>query len=87
MKKSNKFSLDARERAVRLVQEHRSEYSSLWAAIEFIARVVLPSFVLPLFKFVPYAGASTKKRFLPGFLPIYQRRIPINFFILWKRHK
>jgi putative transposase len=37
MKKSNKFSPEVRERAVRMVQEHRGEYPSLWAAIEFIA--------------------------------------------------
>ena len=37
MKKSNKFSPEVRERAVRLVQEHRGEYLSLWAAIESIA--------------------------------------------------
>ena len=37
MKKSNKFSPEVRERAVRLVQEHRSDYPSLWAAIESIA--------------------------------------------------
>lgn len=37
MNKSNKFSPEVRERAVRLVQEHRGEYSSLWAAIESIA--------------------------------------------------
>ncbi len=37
MKKSNKFSPEVRERAVRMVQEHRGEYSSLWAAIESIA--------------------------------------------------
>jgi len=35
--KSNKFSPEVRERAVRLVQEHRGEYSSLWAAAESIA--------------------------------------------------
>ena len=29
MKKSNKFSLEVRERAVRMVQEHRSDYPSL----------------------------------------------------------
>ena len=32
-----KYSLEVRERAVRLVQEHRGEYPSLWAAIESIA--------------------------------------------------
>ncbi len=37
MKKSNKFSPEVRERAVRLVQEHRGEYPSLWAAIESIS--------------------------------------------------
>ena len=37
MKKSNKFSPEVRECAVRLVQEHRGEYPSLWAAIESIA--------------------------------------------------
>ena len=37
MNKSNKFSPEIRERAVRLVQEHRGEYPSLWAAVESIA--------------------------------------------------
>jgi transposase len=37
MKKSTKFSPEVRERAVRMVQEHRSEYPSLWAAIQSIA--------------------------------------------------
>ena len=37
MKESNKFSPEVRERAVRMVQEHRGEYPSLWAAIESIA--------------------------------------------------
>jgi transposase-like protein len=36
-KKSNRFSPEVRERAVRMVQEHRGEYQSLWAAIESIA--------------------------------------------------
>lgn len=35
--KSNRFSPEVRERAVRMVQEHRGEYSSLWAAIESIS--------------------------------------------------
>ena len=34
MKKSSKFSPEVRERAVRLVYEHREEYPSLWAAVE-----------------------------------------------------
>jgi transposase-like protein len=37
MKKSSKFSPEVRERAIRMVQEHRGEYPSLWAAIESIA--------------------------------------------------
>ncbi|MDR4126665.1 transposase, partial [Yanghanlia caeni] len=37
MSKNNKFSPEVRERAVRLVQEHRGEYSSLWAATQSIA--------------------------------------------------
>ena len=37
MTKSNKFSPEVRERAVRMVQEHRADYPSLWAAIESIA--------------------------------------------------
>ena len=37
MNKTNKFSPEVRERAVRMVQEHRGEYPSLWAAVESIA--------------------------------------------------
>jgi len=37
MNKTNKFSPEVRERAVRLVQEHRGEYPSRWAAVEYIA--------------------------------------------------
>ncbi len=36
-KKSNRFSPEVRERAVRMVQEHRGEYQSLWSAVESIA--------------------------------------------------
>ncbi len=36
-KTTPKYSPEVRERAVRLVQAHRGEYSSLWAAIESIA--------------------------------------------------
>jgi len=34
---NNKFSPEVRERAVRLVQEHRDEYPSQWAAAQSIA--------------------------------------------------
>ena len=37
MNKSKKFSPEIHERAVRMVQEHRGEYPSLWAAVESIA--------------------------------------------------
>ena len=37
MSKSNRFSPEVRERAVRMLQEHRGEYQSTWAAIESIA--------------------------------------------------
>jgi transposase len=37
MRRSTKFSPEVRERAVRMVQEHRGEYPSLWAAIESIS--------------------------------------------------
>ncbi len=37
MNKSNKFSPEVRERAVRMVQEHCGGYPSLWAAVESIA--------------------------------------------------
>ena len=36
-KTTKKFSPEVRERAVRMVREHRGEYPSLWAAIESIA--------------------------------------------------
>ena len=32
MKKSNNFSPEVRERAVRMVQEHRGDYPSLWVS-------------------------------------------------------
>ena len=35
--KSNRFSPEVRERGVQMVQEHRGEYPSLWAAVESIA--------------------------------------------------
>ena len=37
MNKTNKFSSEVRERAVRMVQEHRGDYPSLWSAVESIA--------------------------------------------------
>lgn len=36
-KKANRFAPEVRERAVRLVQEHREEYPSLWATVQSIA--------------------------------------------------
>ena len=37
MRKSPKFSPEVRERAVRMVFEHRAEYESQWAAVVSIA--------------------------------------------------
>jgi transposase len=37
MRKSPKFSPEVRERAVRMVLEHRHEHTSQWAAVESIA--------------------------------------------------
>lgn len=37
MSKTNKYSPEVRERAVRLVQEARKDYPSQWAAVESIA--------------------------------------------------
>jgi transposase len=37
MNKPNEFAPEVRERAMRLAQEHRREYPSLWAAVESIA--------------------------------------------------
>lgn len=37
MSKQTRFSPEVRERAVRLVQEHRGEYPTVWAAIKSIA--------------------------------------------------
>lgn len=52
MKKSIKFFAEVRERAVRLAQEHRGEYPSLWAAVEAIASKIgcVPQTLLELVK-------------------------------------
>ena len=38
MTRAKKYSPEVRERAVRMVFEHESEYSSQWAAIQSIVR-------------------------------------------------
>ena len=60
MSKSNKFSPEVRERAVRLVQEHRGEYPSLWAAVESIAPKIgcVPSTLLDWIKQAEVDGGA-----------------------------
>jgi transposase-like protein len=52
MNKSNKFSPEMRERAVRMLQEHLGEYPSVWAAVESIAPKVgcVPQTLLTWYK-------------------------------------
>jgi transposase len=61
MKKSTKFAPEVRERAVRMVQEHRSEYPSLWATVESIAPKIgcIPSTLL---EWVKRAEVNSGKR-------------------------
>ena len=40
MRQAKKYSPEVRERAVRMVFEHESEYSSQWAAIQSIAEKI-----------------------------------------------
>ncbi len=40
MNKQKKYSPEVRERAVRLVQEHQSEYESQWGAMESVAQKI-----------------------------------------------
>ena len=40
MTKAKRYPAELRERAVRMVQEHRSEYPSQWAAIRSIAEKI-----------------------------------------------
>lgn len=37
MSRASRYPAELRERAIRLVREHRGEYASEWAAIESIA--------------------------------------------------
>jgi len=40
MARQSRYSPEVRERAVRMVEEHREEYGSLWAAIQSIAQKI-----------------------------------------------
>ena len=59
MNKTKKFSPEVRERAVRLVREHRGEYPSLWAAVESSAPKIgcVPQTLLEWVKREEVAGA------------------------------
>ena len=40
MKRTNRYTQEVRERAVRMVQDHEGEYDSQWAAIKSIAEKI-----------------------------------------------
>jgi transposase len=40
MARASRYSPEVRERAVRMVEEHREEYSSQWASIQSIAQKI-----------------------------------------------
>jgi transposase-like protein len=52
MNKSKRFSPEMRERAVRMVREHRNDYPSLWAVVASIAPKIgcMPQTLLSWFK-------------------------------------
>ena len=64
MNRSNKFSPEGRERAVRLVQEHRGEYPSLWLAVESIAPKIgcVPQTLLTWVKRVEIDTGRSRRR-------------------------
>ena len=61
MKKSTNFSPGGRERAIRLVQEHRGESPSLWAAVGSIASKIGCN-QSTLLKWVKHDGVDGGKR-------------------------
>ena len=71
MNKSNKFSPEVRERAVRMVHEQRGEYPSLWAAVESIAPKIgcVPQTLLEWVKTVQPAALSFTRFRLSMFAP------------------
>jgi transposase-like protein len=67
-KPSNKFSPEVRARAVRMVQEHRGDHASQWAAIASIAaKIPVNALILwPLeTEFRTLKGGSTAQIFSP----------------------
>ena len=72
MKKSTKFSPEVRERTVRMVQEHRDDYPSLWAALESIAPKIgcVPGTLLDWVKQMEIDGGQR-----PGFTTSDAQRI------------
>ena len=72
LNKSNKYSPEVRERAVRMVQEHRNDYPSQWATIESIAPKIgcTPQTLLEWVKRVEIDAGSR-----PGMTTAEQQRI------------
>src|SRR4051812_21973822 len=71
MAKQTRFSPEVRERAVRLVQEHRSDYETPWAAITSIASTIGCA-AETLRQWVRRAERDTGQR--PGVTPVEQQR-------------
>jgi hypothetical protein len=63
-KKSNRFSPEVRERAVRMVQEHRGEYPSLWAAISHFS-LLNYDLNMPKIKKTPLKSTSLRAEVKP----------------------
>jgi transposase len=73
MAKQGRYPRELRERAVRMVQEHRGEYTSLWQATQSIAgkfgmhQVTLYEWVKRAAATVSQSHSATRRSMVPGF--------------------